>query len=586
MLAVAVALLACAGWVGMVHASRRPNVLLIVTDDQGWGDIHSHGNPQIDTPVLDRLAAEGARFERFFVSPVCSPTRASLLTGRYSLRTGVHDVTRGGEAMRSQEVTLAEILREAGYATGCFGKWHNGRHVREHPNGQGFDEFFGFCGGHWNRYFDPVLEHNGSPVQARGYITDILAEAAIRFLEKHRGGPMFCYVAFNAPHAPFQLPDRYFQKYKARGLSDKNAAVYGMCESVDQNIGRLLASLDALGLTEQTIVVFLTDNGPNGADRFNGGMKGAKGSVDEGGLRVPLFIRWPGHIPAGTLVKPITAHIDLLPTLVELCGLELPKGLALDGLSVVRLLQGHSAGWPDRKLFAHWSGASVRPSPGSVRTERWRAVRRRDWELYDMKADPGQKHNVAGQFPEVLRQLAAAYEAWFEEVTRAGFDQIPAVVGDPRRDLVELPAHEATLVPAAGGGISYVTRNGWANEWITHWTDAGAYPAWKIEVVRPGRYEAALLYCCPAKDVGSRVLVEIGKARTEGVVRQAHDPPPLPSLDRFADGPNRYLTKSWARLLLGQIDLEAGVQPVCVRALSKPGSQVMELKALQLRRLD
>ncbi|GAF95371.1 unnamed protein product, partial [marine sediment metagenome] len=208
--------------------ASRPNVLLIMTDDQGWGDVRSHGNDKIDTPVQDALAAQAARFGRFYVSPVCAPTRASLLTGRYHLRTGTAWVTRGLETMRSEEVTLAEILKQAGYATGCFGKWHNGAHYPHHPNGQGFDEFLGFCAGHWNNYFDTRLEYNSETVTTGGFITDVLTDAAMAFIEKHKDHPFFCYLPYNAPHGPFQVPDRYFDKYKKRGLDDKTAAVYGM----------------------------------------------------------------------------------------------------------------------------------------------------------------------------------------------------------------------------------------------------------------------------------------------------------------------------------------------------------------------
>ncbi|MQY63441.1 MAG: sulfatase-like hydrolase/transferase, partial [Calditrichaeota bacterium] len=293
----------------------RPNILLIMTDDQGWGDITSHGNDVIKTPVMDRIAAEGARFERFYVSPVCAPTRAALLTGRYCLRTGTHGVTRGQENMRSDEVTNAEVFKQAGYATGCFGKWHNGAHYPHHPNGQGFDEFFGFCAGHWNNYFDTTLDRNGQPVETKGYISDVLTNASMAFIEQNRKRPFFCYLPYNAPHTPWQVPDRYFDKYKAKGLDDETACSYAMTECLDDNIGRLLGQLDELNLAGDTIVLFLTDNGPN-TDRYNGGMKGRKGSVNEGGVRVPLFIRWPGHIRPGTYVKPIAAHIDLLPTLV------------------------------------------------------------------------------------------------------------------------------------------------------------------------------------------------------------------------------------------------------------------------------
>ncbi len=310
---------------------KLPNVVLIMTDDQGWGDIRSHDNDKINTPVMDSIAADGARFERFFVSPVCAPTRASLLTGRYHLRTGVHGVTRGRENMRSEEVTIAEALKGAGYATGCFGKWHNGRHYPYHPNGQGFDEFVGFCAGHWNNYFDTTLERNGRNYKSRGYISDVLTDEAIGFIEKNRSGPFFCYVPYNAPHSPFQVPDKYFDKYKARGLDDKLACIYGMCENLDDNIGRILKRLDDLKLADDTIVLFLTDNGPN-SDRFNGNMKGRKGSINEGGVRVPLFVRWPGRIKPGTNITQIAAHIDLFATIVELCGAAMPKTLPHDGV--------------------------------------------------------------------------------------------------------------------------------------------------------------------------------------------------------------------------------------------------------------
>jgi arylsulfatase A-like enzyme len=318
----------CSSWLiavllagGALDAAERPNVLLILTDDQGYGDISSHGNPYVKTPHMDRIAAEGARFERFFVSPLCAPTRAGLLTGRYHLRTGVHGVTRGQENLRDSEVTLAEIFRDAGYATGCFGKWHNGRHYPMHPNGQGFDEFVGFCGGHWNNYFDTELEHNGEPLRTEGYITDVLTDHALAFIESHAKGPFFCYVPYNAPHSPWQVPEAYWSRFQNHPDLDEEAkCAYAMVENLDDNIGRLLAGLDARGLSEQTIVLFLTDNGAN-SDRFNAGMRGRKGSAHEGGTRVPLFVRWPGVIPSGTVIRPIAKHVDLFPTLRELCGL-------------------------------------------------------------------------------------------------------------------------------------------------------------------------------------------------------------------------------------------------------------------------
>lgn len=565
--------------------SRRPNVVLIMTDDQGWGDIRAHGNDGIDTPVLDKLAADGARFERFFVSPLCAPTRASLLTGRYYLRTGTHGVTRGWENMRGEEVTIAEALKRAGYVTGCFGKWHNGAHYPYNPNGQGFDEFLGFCCGHWNNYFDTMLEHNGKPVETKGYISDVLTDAALAFIEKHREKPFFCYVPYNAPHSPFQVPDKYFDKYKARGLDDKLACIYAMCENLDDNIGRILTRLDELKLSADTIVLFLTDNGPN-SDRYNGGMKGRKGGVDEGGVRVPMFVRWAGHITPGTHVSQIAAHIDIFATVLELCGVPMPKTLPQDGVSLVPLLKGRAADWPDRMIFTFRAPAGQTDNIlGAVRSQRWRAVKApKRWELYDMDSDPGQKENVAAQYPELLDRLSAAYERTVKDVTKAGFDPLPIHVGYPDWPVVVLPGHEAYLYPPSKEGISYKGPAGWANDWITNWTSTAAYAWWPVEVVQPGRFEVMLMYTCPQENGGAKMRVEVGGKSVEGVVSKAHDPEPISSPDRVPRG--EVYEKVWAPLTLGSVQLKKGRTKLIVRALEIPGKQAPAVKAVRLRRLD
>jgi len=575
------------GCLGMARAEKntRPNVLLIVTDDQSWGDFHSHGNDRIDTPVLDKLASEGARFDRFFVSPVCAPTRAGLLTGRYHLRTGTHGVTRAYETMREEEVTLAEAMRKAGYVTGCFGKWHNGAHYPHNPNGQGFDEFLGFCAGHWNNYFDTTLEHNGKPVKTSGYISDVLTDAVIEFMEKNRARPFFCYVPYNAPHGPFQVPDRYFDKYKARGLDDQLACIYGMCENIDDNVGRLLRRLDALDLRDRTIVLFLTDNGAN-SDRYDGDMKGRKGSIDEGGVRVPLFIRNPGRIKPNTEVKQIAADIHLFRTIMELCGLPEAATLPQDGMSLVPLLTGDDKDWPDRMLFTFRSPAGNSENiGGSVRTQQWRAVKGpRRWELYDMVADPGQKTNVAEKHPQVVTRLSDAFDATVRDVAKAGFDPIPTRVGYPDWPTVTLPGHEAFLHPATKQGISYKGANGWANDWITNWTDTGAYAWWPLKVVKPGRFEVTLMYVCSQENLGTKLRIEIGGRMLEAVVDRAHDPDPIPSPDRVPRG--EVYEKVWAPLTLGIVELDKGETRLILKASEIPGKQACDVKAIQLRRID
>ena len=568
---------------GEAGASTPPNVLLIMTDDQGWGDIRSHGNAQIDTPVADRLAREGARFERFFVCPVCAPTRASLLTGRYHLRAGTHGVTRGYETMRSEEVTVAEVLQQAGYATGCFGKWHNGAHYPHHPKGQGFDEFLGFCAGHWNNYFDTTLDHNGAPVKTEGYITDVLTDAACQFMTTNQHRPFFCYVPYNAPHGPFQVPDKYFDKYKAQGLDDKLACIYGMCENVDDNVGRLLRLLDELKLRDNTIVLFLTDNGPN-SDRFNGGMKGRKGSVDEGGVRVPLFVRWPGQIEPGTEIPQIAAHVDLFATILDLCGVPGPTPLPRDGISLAPLLKREAQAWPDRRLFTFRSpGGNTESMLGAVRTQRWRAVKgRRGWRLYDMNSDPGQTRDLAKAESETLASLRQAYEDKVREVTSAGFDTIATHVGYPDWPVVTLPGHEAFLEPGSGQGISYVGASGWANDWITNWTDTLAYAWWPLKVIESGRFEVAVLYTCAAAHLRTRLKVEVAGRSAEAVVEQAHDPKPIPSPDRVPRG--EVYEKVWAELTLGTVALTPATTRLVLRALEIPNGQACDVKAVRLRR--
>jgi arylsulfatase A-like enzyme len=572
---------AALGGVARAARARGPNVVLILTDDQGWGDIRSHGNALIDTPVLDRMAEEGARFDRFFVSPVCAPTRAALLTGRDHLRTGTCWVTHGLETMRASEVTIAEALRQAGYATGCFGKWHNGAHYPHHPNGQGFEQFIGFCAGHWNNYFDTGLEHNGKPIRTKGYITDVLTDAALGFIERHRAEPFFCYIPYNAPHFPCQLPDRYFDKYSSRGCDPTLASVYGMVENIDDNVGRILARLDELGIAKDTIVLFITDNGPN-SQRYNGGMRGAKGSVYEGGVRVPCFVRWPGHIRTGTVIEPISAHIDMLPTLLELCEAKRPAGPPLDGTSVIPLLFGGGEGWPERRLFTHQArNGSVFEAPGSIRTQQYRMVHTDQGnELYDMLSDPGQQTDIAAQHPDLVRDLAAAYDAWFADATKDGFDRIPIPVGYPQAPRIELPAPEAYFE----GRVGFKGKIGWANDWLTGWSSPTDRVWWHLDVVKDGRYEITLRYVCPEANVGSRIQVEVGGETLEAALSEPHDPAPILSPDRVPRG--EVYEKEWAPLKLGTVRLKQGEATLTVRATSIPGAEAMDLKCVEVRRVD
>ena len=318
-------------------AINWPNVIVILTDDQGWGDLSLNGNSNLNTPNIDSLARDGASFDRFYVCPVCSPTRAEFLTGRYHPRSNVYSTSAGGERMDLDEMTIAQTFKAAGYATAAFGKWHNGMQFPYHPNARGFDEFYGFCSGHWGNYFDPMLEHNNQIVTGEGFCIDDFTNHAMEFVEEHKDKPFFAYLPYNTPHSPMQVPERFWEKFKNNDLEMHNRepkkenlphvrAALAMCENIDWNVGRVLKKLDDLKIADNTIVIYFCDNGPNGT-RWNGGMKGRKGSTDEGGVRSPMLVRWPEKIKGGCVVKQLGAAIDLLPTLADLAGIPVRKCL-------------------------------------------------------------------------------------------------------------------------------------------------------------------------------------------------------------------------------------------------------------------
>ena len=426
---------------------RRPNVVVILADDQGWGDLGLHGNTNLATPHIDSLGRDGAAVRHFYVSPVCAPTRAEFLTGRYYPRTGVHGTSARAERMNLDEKTIAEVFRAAGYATGAFGKWQDGSQSPYHPNARGFDSFYGFTQGHLGHYFDAALEEDGWPVRGRGFVADDLTDRALEFVERNRARPFLCYVAYNTPHSPMQVPDRFYDRFARAELPLRASepgredlahtrAALAMVENLDWNVGRLLARLNALSLARDTVVLYFSDNGPNG-HRWNGGLKGLKGSVDEGGIRSPLLVRWPGRIRPGTTVVPIAAAVDLLPTLAELARVPVVGTKPLDGRSLAPLLLGRAADWPERRLFAFRGRGEV-----SVRTQRFRLDPQ--GRLFDIEADSGQEKDVAGVHPGVAAELRRAAEVMEREVFAGeGRDDRPLPVGHARR--TELTAGDATF---------------------------------------------------------------------------------------------------------------------------------------------
>lgn len=559
--------------------NASPNVLLILTDDQGYGDVAVHGNDSLDTPFQDILATQGIRMDNFYVSPVCAPTRASLLTGRYHYRTGTTWVTRNGEAMRSEERTLAEVLKDNGYATGCFGKWHNGGHFPQNPNGQGFEDFTGFCGGHWNRYFDPDLEVNGKMIRAKGYITDILTDSAITFMERNRDKPFFAYVPYNTPHTPFISPTNLYQKYKSKGLTDRIASTYGMIESIDNNIGRMLKKLEDLKILENTIVIFITDNGPN-FNRYNAGMKGRKGWVTDGGTRVPCFIYWKDKLKGGKVLKDLTSHIDILPTLADLLNLQKVETLPLDGKSFAAVLTGESTELPDRQLFTfHINENKFR---GSVRNKEYRLVvnKENDYELTSMYEDPGEKQDLKQEQAQIAAQLYQEYLSKYDEVTKElnGWQPIP--IGYQEAPVVTLPAHEGFFT----GGLKYeASQWGWCNDWFTNWTTTKDTMYWNVKVANPGTYQVKIQYAAEEGHLGSQLIVQSGTNTTSGTLNKAHTPVEIDALEQVQRQVEA-IDQTWAVLDAGTIPLNQGVQKIALFAKDIKNNKVGELKSIILEK--
>ena len=437
----------------------RPNVILIMTDDQGYGDLGVTGNPVIRTPHIDAMAARSASMEQFFVHPVCSPTRACLMTGRYNHRTRVIDTWIGRSMMDPEEVTIAELLNGSGYATGIFGKWHLGDNYPMRPMDQGFEESLVHRGGGIGqpsdppggegKYTDPILFHNGEEVQAEGYCTDVYFDAALEWIgnQTEGGRNFFAYIAPNAPHAPFHdVPQELYEEYRSIDLgnhvfpqergqplpeetdTDRRARIFAMITNIDENVGGLFSGLDDLGITGNTIVIFMVDNGPNG-QRYVAGMRGSKASVYEGGIRSPFFVHWPERLNAGTSSDRIAAHIDVLPTILDACDVPVPTGLRLDGRSILPLLEGQEVPWPDRTIHiqAHRGDRPFKFHNFAARSQKWKFLHASGFgrerfegapalELYDMEFDPFEEHNIAHLRPDVARNMLHDYEAWFDDV--------------------------------------------------------------------------------------------------------------------------------------------------------------------------
>ena len=488
-------------------AVKRPNIVIMMSDDQGYGDIGGHGNPYLETPHMEEIGEKGLEMTHFFSYPNCSATRAALLTGRYPYRTGVTAVTQVDHFMNASEVTFAEILGEQGYKTGIFGKWHLGDNYPMRPTNQGFQEALVHKGGGigqaagpaGNTYFDPVLEHNNTSKRYNGYVDDVFTDAALDFIESHKEEPFLVYLATNLPHFPLQVPEARAHRFRDMGLHEDNALTYGMIENIDDNVGRVTEKLEALGLAENTLVIFMSDNGPRNRrtkndtypGRWVANLRGTKTSVYDAGIRVPFYVQWPGVIPAEQTTATMGAIIDILPTVLDVAGVEAPQELKIDGQSLLPLwTENKTEGYKGRAFITqmHYGPTPFKYMHFAVRGQKYKLVSPHDFphgilyqpkddeledvlanlELYDVESDPSERIDIAEDNPEIVEELLAVYEDWFDEVTEErdakGIERI--YLGHPDAKNVNLSRFD-------WGGPRVISKNR-----LGHWrvkTYAGTY---------------------------------------------------------------------------------------------------------------
>ena len=566
-------------------AATKPNVIVFLTDDQGWGDLSLNGNTDLSTPNIDSLANDGASFEHFFVCPVCSPTRAEFLTGRYHVRGGVYSTSAGGERLDLDEVTIADTFRSAGYTTGAFGKWHNGMQYPYHPNGRGFEEFYGFCSGHWGDYFSPPLERNGKIVKGNGFCIDDFTDKAITFIENSSKNkkPFFAYLPYNTPHSPMQVPDKWWDKFKNKKIKMRNRdprredidhirCALAMCENIDWNIGRVLKKINDLKIEKNTIVIFFHDNGPNGV-RWNGGMKGRKGSTDEGGVRSPLLIRWPDKISKGIKINQITSVMDLLPTLTDCANIPISSQKALDGRSLKPLLLGERNKWKERTLINYWRGKT------SARNQIFRLDHL--GKLYDMTNDPGQLADISALRPKIRNQLLEEVSNWKKTV-------LPELGKDERSFVIGHPNYRWTQVPARDG-VSHgaIKRSGrFPNcSYYENWKTTEDKITWNCEVGATGTYEVSIHYALKKGDEGTVVQLSHNNASIEHKFTESHEVPSRGQENDRVERRESYV-KDFKEIKIGTINLTKGKGELTLKALEIPGEESIEFRLLMLEKVQ
>ena len=554
----------------------NPNILIILTDDQGWGDLSINGNTNLKTPNIDNIALNGASFERFYVSPVCSPTRAELLSGKFFVRSGVNGVTRGYERMNTDVKLISDFFKGKKYKTGAFGKWHNGSQPPYHPNNRGFDEFYGFTSGHWGNYFDPILEKNGKIIKTEGYINDVITNEAISFIKKSNK-PFLSFISYNTPHSPMQVPDKYSDgkdillrgRYSKRENIEKTKAAMGMIENIDENIGNVVRLLKEKGVYENTIIIFFSDNGPNG-NRWNNDLKDRKGSTNEGGVRVPFFIQWPNNIKKGLKIKQISSVLDVFPTLLELTGNESLNDL--DGMSLKRFLDSPSLLDDERTIFSYWNNRI------SARNNNY--ILDHENNLYDLVKDFSQYNPIEKDNNPHYQKLLNDKNEWLNKVVKPNKEQLkrrPFTINYNTANYTHLPARDAEI----NGDLKRSSIH--ANcSFIENWKNTNDYIFWEIDVLEDGINNIELYYTLEKESVGTEIALEFENQIIKKTIDEFHDP----NLVGFEEDKIKRIesyTKDFKKIKIGTMSFKKGLSKLKLKTTKKVGKKSIDFRLLILK---
>lgn len=539
--------LAISGSAAADDLASKPNIVFVITDDQGYGDLSCHGNPILKTPAIDALYEESVRLTNYHVSPTCAPTRGALLSGHYTNRAGPWHTIMGRSFLRTTSTTFGEVFSDNGYATGLFGKWHLGDNYPYRPTDRGFQEVVTHGGGgvgqtpdYWdNAYFDDTYFHNDVPTKYKGYCTDVYFKEAKRFIKDSVKAkkPFLAYISPNAPHGPYLCPEEFSKPYMDKGISEREAIFFGMIANIDHNVALMRDWLQEQGLDQNTIFIFTTDNGTaTGGKIYNAGMNGKKGSQFEGGHRVPFFIHWPeGKLTTAYDIDELSAHIDILPTIIDLCGLNGPRDYAFDGRSLAPLIYKTPTAWPNRVIITDSQRVRdpIKWKSSSTMTNRWRLIDGK--KLFDMQNDASQKKDVAKDFPEVVESLRSEYDAWWDSISPSFKIDTKIIIGHDEQNPTQLTCHD------------WLTHDG-----STPWNQSYVRDAlqgngdWAVTVAETGKYEIKL----------RRWPEELSRPINADLEKGSE----VPGIESYRETPGRAITVQSARLSIGDIREELPIE--------------------------